>query len=372
VKKGKIQRRFRFEKAWNKKEVAGVIKQVWRAKHGRLTGWDPIIGKLNKSRSSLLKWVKLNKDPSEADLRATLAKVEEMHVGEGAWDVTGIKQMQEKAHNLMEMVDSKWRQRAKEVWLTHGDRNSKYFHACASQQRRNNLISSIIDSEGVKHESEAGIEGAFMGFFDRLFTSSNPYGLETCLQTLPMRVTNEMNSQLLGKVMKEEVHQALLQMAPLKSPRPDGFPAAFYQHHWNLVEEEVVTAVREFFNNGCIDPDINFTHIALVPKKKNPVGVSDFRPISLFNVVYKILSKVLANRLKYILPVIISCNQSAFIPGRLISDNIIAAYETLHTMHSRMYGRVGYMTVKLDMSKAYDRVEWSFLKKVLKKLGFEN
>jgi hypothetical protein len=181
-----------------------------------------------------------------------------------------------------------------------------------------------------------------------------------------------MNSQLLGKVTKEEVHQALFQMAPLKSPGLDGFPPAFYQDHWNLVEEEVVTAVREFFNNGCIDPDINFTHIALVPKKKNLVGVSDFRPISLCNVVYKILSKVFANRLKYILPVIISCNQLTFIPGQLISDNIIAAYETLHIMHSHMYGRVGYMAVKLDMSKAYDRVEWSFLKEVMKRLGFEN
>jgi hypothetical protein len=165
--------------------VAGVIKQVWRVKHGQPTGWDPIIGKLNKSRSSLLRWIKLNKDPIEANLRATLAKVEEMHMGKGAWDVPGIKQMQEKAHNLMEIVDSKWRQKAKQVWLMYGDRNSKYFHACASQRRWNNLISVIIDSEGVKHESEAGIECAFVGFFDRLFTSSNPYGLEACLQTLP-------------------------------------------------------------------------------------------------------------------------------------------------------------------------------------------
>ncbi|XP_059436470.1 uncharacterized protein LOC132169451 [Corylus avellana] len=80
----------------------------------------------------------------------------------------------------------------------------------------------------------------------------------------------------------------------------------------------------------------------------------------------------MANRLKHVLPVIISCNQSAFIPGRLISDNILAAYETPHTMHSRMYGRVGYMALKLDMSKAYDRVEWLFLEKVMRKMGFES
>lgn len=116
----------------------------------------------------------------------------------------------------------------------------------------------------------------------------------------------------------------------------------------------------------------NYTYLALVPKKNNPLSVSNFRPISLCNVVYKILSKVMANRLKIVLPSIISCNQSAFVPGRLISDNILGAYETLHTMHTHMHGRVGYMAVILDMSKAYNRVEWVFLEETMKKLGFDN
>ena len=99
---------------------------------------------------------------------------------------------------------------------------------------------------------------------------------------------------------------------------------------------------------------MNLTFIALVPKKSNSMLVLDYRPISLCNVLYKIFSKVLENRLKSILPHIILSNHSTFIPDRLISDNILVAYETLHTMHSRIYGRVGYMALKLDMSKAYD------------------
>ena len=146
-------------------------------------------------------------------------------------------------------------------------------------------------------------------------------------------------------------------MAPLKSPGPDGFPACFFQDEWETVGPEVCDAILNFFNNGCFDDDVNFTHIVFIPKKSLPSKVTDFRPISLCNVIYKILSKTLANRLKEILPFIISKLQSAFIPGRLISDNILAAYETLHTMHTRMWGKEGFMAVKIDMSKAYDRVE---------------
>jgi hypothetical protein len=113
-------------------------------------------------------------------------------------------------------------------------------------------------------------------------------------------------------------------------------------------------------------------YIALIPKIKNPTHIIEFRPISLCNVTYKLISKVLANRLKKILGEIISPNQSTFIPGRLITDNIIIAFEALHTMDTRLKGREGYMALKLDMSKAYDRVEWNFIEAVMKRIGFDN
>jgi hypothetical protein len=154
------------------------------------------------------------------------------------------------------------------------------------------------------------------------------------------------------------------------APGLDGYSVGFFHDNWPIVGDEVCQAIFTSLNSGILNADLNFTYIALIPKKQNASVVSDFRPISLCNVLYKIISKVLANRLKEILPKIISATQSAFILERLITNNILIAYETLHMMHSRMYGKKGYMAVKLDMSKAYDKVDWHFLEAVMVAMGF--
>lgn len=137
-----------------------------------------------------------------------------------------------------------------------------------------------------------------------------------------------------------------------------------------LLAQRYVILSLAFFNYNYSRDNVNTTFITLIPKLKNDVKVKDFRPISLCNVVYKIVAKVLANRLQSMLQNIISPNQHAFIPGRLIFDNTLIAYEVLHSMTSRCRGRARYMDPKLDMSKTYDLIEWPFLEAVLLKMGF--
>ena len=129
--------------------------------------------------------------------------------------------------------------------------------------------------------------------------------------------------------------------------------------------------VMDFLNQGISPPNFNETHIVLIPKIKEPKRVTNYRPISLSNVTYKIVSKVIANRLKKILPSIISKTQNAFVHERLITDNVLVAFETMHHISNKKFGKVGEMARKLDMSKAYDTVGWEYLEKIMKKFGFD-
>lgn len=184
------------------------------------------------------------------------------------------------------------------------------------------------------------------------------------------RVNSAMNESLSSPYTEDEIVQALNGIGDLKAPGPDGMPAIFFKKFWDTIGNQVKQEVMTVLNGDAIPDGWNETTVVLIPKVKDPQCLKDFRPISLCNVLYKIISKVIANRLKVFLDVIISPNQNAFVPRRLISDNVLVAYELTHYLQNKRRGKEGFLALKLDMSKAYDRVEWDFLEAMLSRLGF--
>jgi hypothetical protein len=223
---------------------------------------------------------------------------------------------------------------------------------------------------GTLHDTNKGMASLLINYYDTLFTTSQPELIDEVVAQVSQVVTKDMTKALIREFTASEVELALKQMAPTKAPGPDGMPPVFYKKYWHVVGSDVTKAVLSCLNSGSILKSINHTFITLIPKIKNPERVTEFQPISLCNVIYKLISKVLANRLKIILPRIVSDSQSTFVSGRLITDNVLVAFETLHYMHHNKIGRDGAMALKLDMSKAYDRVEWLFLEKIMSQMGF--
>ncbi|WZZ88076.1 hypothetical protein YC2023_116655 [Brassica napus] len=183
-------------------------------------------------------------------------------------------------------------------------------------------------------------------------------------------IASDMNNALIRIPDKLEIKKAVFSIHPDKAPGPDGFSASFYQTYWDIIGDDVTTEVGNFFNTSTLDGRYNETHVRLIPKTRGAKKVADYRPIALCSTHYKIIAKFLTNRLQPVLQTIISKNQSTFVKGRAISDNVLITHEVLHYLQTSGAQVRCAMAVKTDMSKAYDRIEWSFLARVLERLGF--
>lgn len=158
-------------------------------------------------------------------------------------------------------------------------------------------------------------------------------------------------------------------MNPNKALGPDGLSSIFFTSCWDIVGSDVVAMIQHFFISGSLLPELNQTNLVLIPKHEHPILPSEFRPISLCNIFYKLIAKLLADCLKPLLCNLISLNQMTFMPGCRIQDNYLVAVELFHSMKHKSE-RMGWMAIKGDMEKAYDRVEWSFLLTILRQFSF--
>jgi hypothetical protein len=191
-----------------------------------------------------------------------------------------------------------WNQRSRVLWLTSGDKNTQFFHQKANQRRRNNMIESITNQDGRIVNERHHIEASFLSYFQDIFTSQQTYNIADTTRVVQNKVSPEMQEELAAPFSDSEVITAITSMKGLAAPGPDGLPALFYQTHWNIVGPDIIKEVLNVLNNNGDPTLFNQTHICLIPKNKHPVHPSDYRPISLCNVILKLITKVIANRIK--------------------------------------------------------------------------
>jgi hypothetical protein len=360
----------RFEARWLEEEnVDSVVHSAWeRASVGQVEA--TLMQKTTKVHEELHAWDRRELKGPRKRIDLLKKRLEEVRRGpmndESVAEQTNLLLQIE---TLLEQEEIHWVQRGRANWLKHGDSNTNFFHNYANARRKKNTIKYLVDDAGVKWEDPDGMSNLIKFYFEGLFTSEVSVPNNEVLDKVQRKVTADMNTNLLAPFSVAEVKKAMFQIGDFKAPGPDGLHAAFYKRFWPMLGDDLTKEVLEAVNTGIIPEGWNDTITVLIPKVDGPEKITQYRPISLCNVVYKVISKMLANRLKVILPEIIGEQQSAFVPGRLITDNILLAYECVHKIKKKS-GKKGLCAVKLDMHKAYDRVEWCFLEKMMIKLGF--
>ncbi|GJV29926.1 putative RNA-directed DNA polymerase, eukaryota, reverse transcriptase zinc-binding domain protein [Tanacetum coccineum] len=259
------------------------------------------------------------------------------------------------------------KQKAKIEWLEVRDSNSAFFHKSIKSQNQRSRIDSIRDAADCEVTGSLVVE-CFVNHYQQ-FLGTNMECVDLDSDGLFLNHVSAATSlNMVQNVSNEEVKIAMFSIGDDRASGPDGFMSAFFKKSWDLIGNDVCSAAKEFFNNGQLLKEINHTFLALIPKVATPLKVNDYRPISCCNVIYKCISKILTNRIIDGLKEVVSDNQSAFIPGRRITNNILITQEVMHNYHrDRGPPRCAF---KVDIQKAYDMVDWKFLSNILILFGF--
>lgn len=228
----------------------------------------------------------------------------------------------------------------------------------------------IEDDTGKAVFEEEKILNSISAYFKNLFISEPGERIKTVEEAINPCVSPATNEALIADPSHEEIKRACFSIHADKAPGPDGFSPSFFQSNWETVGEKIIAEIQLFFSSGILPKHISHTHVRLIPKIQSPKKVADYRPIALCSVYYKIIAKVLSHRLQPVMHSFISENQSAFVPQRAISDNVLITHEALHYLKTSAATKRCFMDVKTDMSKAYDRLEWDFIQTVMEKMGF--
>ncbi|XP_060965593.1 uncharacterized protein LOC133034514 [Cannabis sativa] len=292
-------------------------------------------------------------DTRIANLERHLKEIQDSPTGSREW-----KEEVENRKNLNEALRQRaiyWQQRARISWIREGDKCSKFFFTTATIRNRRNAVESIMNRDGVWISNRRDIGKEFSGFLGSIFTNIVKGPLERLDYLIGDHLSAIDQNDRLIILDYEEILQTLFSMGSFKAPGPDGMSALFYNQYWSSVGEDFCEAVRDFFVSGVMHKGINATNLILIPKVPNPKKVTQFRLISLCNVVYMVISKIIANRIRLILPRVICPTQAVFVLGRSINDNDILVQKIIHSLKLKK-GKEGLFAIKIDLVKAYDKL----------------
>ncbi|CAA7018492.1 unnamed protein product [Microthlaspi erraticum] len=340
-----------IEKAWLSSETATVEQRIISC------------------RREISKWNREHHLNAQKGIKEEKAKLE-LAMSSSSLDQGKIVEITTNLSRAYAKEEGYWRQRSRTHWLALGDKNSGYFHAITRGRRLVNKLAILEDAQGTAVYEEEKIVQVISTYFQDIFITRSSNCVETVNQAIQPCISEETNALLIADPTPEEIKAALFSINPDKAPGPDGFSACFFQKNWSVMGPQITKEVLGILSSGILPSSINETHLRLIPKVPSPKSVAEYRPIALCNVYYKIISKLLTRRLQPVLPTIISENQTAFIPGRVISDYVFITHEVLHYLKGSGATKYCSMAVKTDMSKAYDRLEWNFIAAVLDRMGF--
>ncbi|XP_075080475.1 uncharacterized protein LOC107786790 [Nicotiana tabacum] len=349
-----------------------LVKENWKADFAA----NPFVSfnhKLKKLKKALSTWSKA----TYGDIFQKIASLEEVVlVHERQFELSPTQMNRQKLHKVQaEMIkylaleEQFWRQKAGMAWFKDGDRNTRFFHAQVNGRRKRLKLTRIQDNLGNWVEEEDQIATEVVKFYQEQFREDTIPTTFHIIDHIPSMITMEQNEKLNSNPTREEIKHAVFGLNGDTAGGPDGFTGLFYQSCWEIIGEDIVQMVLSFFCGQQLPKSVTHTNLVLLPKKKEVSTFSDLRPISLSNSVNKIFSRVVHDRMVGILPGLISEEQAGFVNDRSIVKNVLLTQEIVTDMRLRTKAGPN-VVIKLDMTKAYDRLSWLFLTKVLRKMGF--
>ncbi|KAK2661975.1 hypothetical protein Ddye_000549 [Dipteronia dyeriana] len=280
-----------------------------------------LVKKLECCASKLRSWTIVNRRRLNENILLKKKELFCLSESSALVDWNRCREVERDLDNLLNHEEILWLQRSRVSWMKEGDRNTNFFHAKASNKRSRNTIRGRYDDDGGWRSSD-----------EELWTLLED--LDGVLNSVGGRLKPNLRDFLNMQFASDEIQSAIFQMNPSKALGIDGFPGNFFGCR-SVVGEDVTTICLECLKGGSSVGRINHTLLCLIPKVKRVERVNELRPISLCNVIYKCTSKTLVNRLRQVLHNVIVGTQSAFIPGRIITDNAMVGFECMHVLRRK-------------------------------------